>query len=245
VKKLLLASAAAFAIASSANAADMSVPYKAVPVAYPVSTWTGCYIGAQVGHGWSHMDLSDTSPGSATAILAPNGGDVTVANGGSLFGGQVGCDYQFYGSFVAGVQASAVGADMSNTVLEPFFGSTLYAKTDSITDVTARLGMTWGQALLYAKGGGAWVHNQYEVYGLTSTNDTASGWVVGGGIEWTFSPNWTAFVEYDHYDFGTKTVGFPAGSFSFAGSIGAGLVDIKQDIDTVKIGANYRFNLWR
>jgi outer membrane immunogenic protein len=245
VKKVLLLSVASVVIANSAYAADISLPYKAPPAAYPVASWTGCYIGAQAGWGWSHTDLSDNSPGSATAILAPNGGTVGVNNSGGLFGGQVGCDYQFASAFVAGVQASGVGTDISSTTVEPFFGGNMYAKTDSITDVTGRLGVTWGQALLYAKGGGAWAHNEYQVYGLTSANDTASGWVVGGGLEWSLSSNWTAFVEYDHYSFGTKTVAFPAASFAFAGSINAGLVDIKQDIDAVKIGANYHFNFWR
>jgi outer membrane immunogenic protein len=245
VKKFLLASVAAVVFAGSANAADMSLPFKAPPVGYPAFSWTGCYLGAQAGWGWSHTNLSDNSPGSATAILAPNGGTVGVSDSGGLFGGQVGCDYQFASNFVAGVQASGAGANMNNTVIEPFFGSNLFAKTDSITDVTGRLGMTWGQALLYAKGGGAWVHNQYSVYGLTSASDTAMGWVAGAGIEWALGANWTAFVEYDHYDFGTKTVAFPAASFAFVGSISAGLVDIKQDIDAVKVGANYRFNFGR
>ncbi len=229
-----------------AGAADMAVPSynKAPPVAYVAPAWTGCYVGAQVGYGWSHTDLSDTSPGSATAILAPGGGTVSASNPGTMFGGQVGCDYQFASSFVVGLQASAVGTDMSNTIIEPYFGSTLWTKTDSIMDVTGRLGWVLGPALLYAKGGGAWVRNEYEIYNLTSSTDTTSGWVVGGGLEWAFSSNWTGFVEYDHYDFGTKSLGFPA-SASFVGSINAGQVDIKQTIDAVKVGANYRFNFWR
>ena len=35
------------------------------------------------------------------------------------------------------------------------------------------------------------------------TNRTRTGWTVGVGTEWKFAPNWSAFVEYNHADFGT------------------------------------------
>ncbi len=243
MKNFVISAVAAIGIAGTAHAADMSMPYKAAP-AYPVFSWTGCYAGAQVGWGWSRADLSDNAPGSATAILAPNGGTVRFTDGGVQFGGQAGCDYQFASNFVAGIQASAVGSDISATGIEPYFGGQMYGRTKSIADVTGRLGMTWGTALLYAKGGGAWVDNEYQIYNLTTANTSATGWVVGAGIEMPIASNWTGFVEYDYYSFGTKTVAFPAAN-TFVGSINAGLVDIKQDIAAVKIGANYRFSFGR
>jgi hypothetical protein len=84
-------------------------------------------------------------------------------------------------------------------------------------------------ATLYAKGGAAWVRNNYNdiqvagscafcATGLNnidaSTNVTQLGWTVGIGLEYMFPPNWSVFVEYDYLDFGTAHVffGFPAGS---------------------------------
>ena len=32
---------------------------------------------------------------------------------------------------------------------------------------------------------------------------TRTGWTVGVGSEWKFAPNWSAFVEYNHADFGS------------------------------------------
>ena len=32
---------------------------------------------------------------------------------------------------------------------------------------------------------------------------TRTGWTVGVGSEWKFGPNWSAFVEYNHADFGS------------------------------------------
>ena len=45
--------------------------------------------------------------------------------------------------------------------------------------------------------------------------DQRTGWTVGGGIEWAFWNNWSAKVEYDFYDFGTRSVTL-AGTFAGA-----------------------------
>jgi outer membrane immunogenic protein len=53
-----------------------------------------------------------------------------------------------------------------------------------------------------------------------------------------FAPQWTAFVEYNHMDFGTKNMNFyyvVDGSFDYTESV-------KQSVDTVVVGANWRFN---
>ena len=70
----LLALATIGLAASQASAADL--PRKApayVPPAPPPITWTGCYIGANVGGIFAHIGVTDVatgSSGSRTAILA-------------------------------------------------------------------------------------------------------------------------------------------------------------------------------
>src|SRR5437868_2816519 len=59
-------------------------------------------------------------------------------------------------------------------------------------------------------GGGAWVREHYSVidqtFGINSTaQSTRSGWVAGGGWEYSFLPSWSAFVEYNYIDIGTKS----------------------------------------
>src|SRR6266704_5539212 len=99
MKKLLLGSAAlvVLAICGPAWAADM--PRKApaatpaVAPAAPAVTWTGCYVGGNIGGGWALKDLANPSSNPE------NPGDrVTAALGGFVGGGQIGCDYQFSGS---------------------------------------------------------------------------------------------------------------------------------------------------
>ena len=79
--------------ASQASAADL--PRKApvyVPPPPPL-TWTGCYIGANVGGAWGRFTLE-----------GPFGGEVDRSTNNASFvgGGQIGCDYQFAGGWVIG-----------------------------------------------------------------------------------------------------------------------------------------------
>src|ERR1700674_5637915 len=95
MKKILLAgvATAAVAVAAPASAADLRMPVKAAPIAAPAPyfSWTGCYIGAHIGWGWGNKDFANaTSGGSAEFNL--NG---TVDQSGAIFGGQLGCNYQF------------------------------------------------------------------------------------------------------------------------------------------------------
>jgi outer membrane immunogenic protein len=256
MKKLLLAgtSAAAIAISGAAGAADM--PLKAAPYSAPVPvySWTGCYAGAHVGWGWGTSTFSD--PGTAH-VAAPSGTAVTIITtpvsgsadqSGGVFGGQVGCDYQFGSNFVIGISGSVAGAniDGSGSYVVPAgssFGvsSSIDAKTDFLADVSGRLGVTWGQALIYGKGGVAWSHNRYGTVfdGLSFTaSDTATGALAGAGVEWKFAPNWSAFVEYNHYFFDSKAVNFTALDFVSISST----ANVKQDLDAVKVGVNYRFD---
>ena len=111
-----------------------------------------------------------------------------------------------------------------------------------LASVTGRVGYSWDRFLGYVKGGGAWVRDNYSQYSTAGTlidvaSETRSGWTVGVGGEYAFAPNWSAFVEYDYYGFGTRTVPFAvAGTGVFAFN-----EDIRQSINVVKIGVNWRF----
>jgi outer membrane immunogenic protein len=259
MKKLLVCTAAIGIMAGcSAYAADMGVPaYKAPVVAAP--TWTGCYVGGNLGWGWGQTNFTDASPNNLLFDGFPDGGFVDehglqrtagLSSSGVMFGGQVGCDYQFGNNFVIGISGSAAGADINsgNANANPFSESNTIqsAKTDFLADISGRLGFTYGQALFYGKGGVAWVHNQYAMGffddgGILTANNTNTGAVVGGGIEWAFAPNWSAFAEYDHYFFRQQTLNFSGQeNFEEEETLSA-LVNVKQSIDTVKLGVNYRF----
>lgn len=212
MKKLLLASAAfaLIAVASQASAADLAArPYTKAPamMAAPIYNWTGFYFGGHIGGAF---------PGNTNNAL---GGS---SDGTFMGGAQVGYDMQFAPSWVFGVEANYSWLSTSSSFNNRGLGS-----------VTGRLGYTWGSpALLYVKGGYAWADSQFT-NGFTG-NGGRDGYTVGAGLEYMFTPSWSAKVEYQYYDFGTANFVTPT---TFAPG------NFKNDEHTVKAGLNYRFNL--
>src|SRR5205807_7006134 len=115
MKKILLGSVATGALvaAGSASAADLGPrpAYKAAPMVAPVPvfSWTGCYVGAHGGWGWSKNNLTEdatqfrfsafvqsTRGGNSSfqnSALRKVHGASTIDTSGAIFGGQIGCDY--------------------------------------------------------------------------------------------------------------------------------------------------------
>jgi outer membrane immunogenic protein len=249
--------------AGSAFAADLPfrMPVKAPPntLAAPVAyIWTGCSIGGHVGTGLSRNDFSDPSG----LTVAPPGETIkTSGRAGFLAGVQAGCDYQFAGNWVIGIGGDISWANIGDHANDPFFQGKnggpipLTSKTDALASVTGRIGYALDNVLLYTKGGAAWAHDRYSVSNLSSLgnslcftdtfvacNSTATsdrlGWTVGVGLEWAVAPNWTVLAEYDHYGFSNKTL-----AFSDPNATDVALLNVKQSIDVVKIGINYRWSL--
>jgi len=251
MKKLMLASAAlgALTIAGPLMAADLParMPYKAPPPPpIPYFSWTGCYIGGHVGGAWSNRSFDNdnfvfaTPLGTATQF----GGNRGFDSSGWLGGGQAGCQWQIT-SVVFGIEGDGSWTGLRGSATDPLFLTSFDAKTEVIYDVTARLGWAWDRWLVYAKGGGAWAQEKFTVddpvFGSFSDSFTRNGWVIGGGVEWAFWENWSAKLEYLHYDFGGRT-------FAFNGAFGGGAFafnsELQQRIDTVKFGINWRFYPW-
>ena len=65
---------------------------------------------------------------------------------------------------------------------------------------------------------------------MFDTSRTRTGWTVGVGSEWKFAPNWSAFVEYNHADFGTY------GGTCGGGVFGPVALNAKSDADLVLFG---------
>jgi outer membrane immunogenic protein len=285
MKKLLLTGVAASALmlGHSANAADLQPALKAPPA--PVWSWTGCFVGAQVGWGWQRNKLNQTQfntfSSGATVVIDSSASNGHVDSSGAIFGGQVGCDYQFAGGFVVGVQGTFLGTDINGLSQDPhngvkqtvnpplagfvgttFGGGSIGVRTRNLEAITARLGWTgWSpQTLIYVRGGGAWVDTQLDMraaatgfpaggtFPAAAIFDTRySGWTVGGGFEWMVANNWSAFVEYNFYDFKSKNL-FAVGGTPHVGpgvNISGRTLDSDVTISTVSIGVNYRFNWGR
>jgi opacity protein-like surface antigen len=223
--------------ASAVPVMPTKAPYRAAPM-----NWTGFYVGGHLGGGWSRDRWSDPFPTAAGNIAGF--GDFTRANG-PLAGGQIGADVQF-GAWVLGVQADYAWADLhgENTCFSGLGGVNCQRVVNNLGTATVRVGYAWDRALAYVKGGGAWVGTTYDInantgvlaLGYGSTKVTRGGWTVGGGVEYALTDNWTTTVEYDHVDISSSTVPFPT-----VAVINAQSIAVKQWIDMLKVGVNYRF----
>lgn len=216
--------------AGGARAADM--PAKAPVLAPPVAAqWTGVYVGAFVGGLWGDKDWRE--------IVGPvPGGIIHPRYSGVIGGAQLGVNYQI-NQWVLGVEAdwgwtNAEGSTgcISNAAIS------CGVELRSVATVSGRVGYAFDRVLLYVKGGGAWVREDYPVapgrpFAITLAN-TRDGWLMGGGLEYGFGPNWSAKAEYNYLDLGTDRL-------NFAGAI----EDITQRAHVAKLGLNYRFAGWR
>jgi outer membrane immunogenic protein len=228
MKRVTTLAALALAVAITASpalAADM--PVKA-PVSVAVSpSWTGCYLGGNVGYGWARKQWSLSPAGIDEGSDNPNG---------LLGGGQIGCDYQT-GVWVFGIQGMFDWASLKADHLAPVIGPPVTNSTNIpwLATLTGRLGYAVNpNALLYVKGGGAWVKDKH-VSASTQTESadvSRSGWTIGGGLEYMVAPNWALFIEYDYMDFGTKTTTFTPSLDTFS---------IKQNVQAVLVGLNWRW----
>src|SRR5439155_214718 len=85
---------------------------------------------------------------------------------------------------------------------------------DAFGLVTGQVGYAVNNVLLYVKGGGAVVSDKYTGFNnligatIDSNNDVRWGGVVGVGLEYGFTPNWSAAIAYDHLFMGNRTRDF-------------------------------------
>jgi outer membrane immunogenic protein len=116
--------------------------------------------------------------------------------------------------------------------------------------VTGRIGgVVADRALVYVKGGAAWLHTSHTLdlapgvgagtgFSVSSDSTTVGG-LLGMGVEYAFSPNWSAFIEYDYMSFDRKTM--PLDFTQLVGAPTIANVDVKNKLSIAKIGLNYKF----
>ena len=144
----------------------VAAPAPMAPAA-PQPTWTGPFIGAQVG--WGRTTFDETPLGD-------------FDDDGEVYGAQLGYDVEF-GGFVLGGELSYLQAE-----LEPDEED---IELERAVRLLGRGGFSLGRTLIYAKGGGAWLDG---TTGDDGADDLA--WVAGGGVEHLVTDSISAGLEY-------------------------------------------------
>lgn len=216
----------------TALAADLPAraPYSPPPaVVVPAYNWTGIYLGVNGGYGWGRQD--------PLSLLTTQYDQVNTDMDGWTVGGTFGAQIQS-GHVVLGVEGDINWANIKGTatVRPTIFGNpaaftaALTAEATSVSTVRVRVGYAVQNWMLYGTGGVALVNGKTTaslsgvacgtVGNLPCSGDAMRvGVAAGGGLEYGFTPNWSAKAEYVW--------------------VGAALNDANLNI--VRGGINYRF----
>lgn len=190
----------------------------------PVLTWTGMYVGLNLGGGW--LDQYSHGHWLAPLSIAPN-------TGGVVGGAQVGYNFQFTPLFVAGLETDFQGSSVGSAD-QPFGASRSVGWFGTLRG-RAGASLLNSQLLLYGTGGFAYGDLRLNYGWLGSQARTGTGWTAGGGVEYAFLPNWSAKVEYLYANIGADYGPTFAAPFVIE-------TEQRAHLNTVRAGVNYRFN---
>jgi outer membrane immunogenic protein len=212
----------------------------------------------------------------ATAAAGLTTGIPVGSQKGIIGGGQFGYNFQS-GRFVAGFEADiqglsgrATGTSVTAVTVDTIPVNATLTATNSVNwlgTVRGRIGIAaTPNFLIYGTGGLAYggVNSSTGINqafsgpingvgtSLASGNfsETRVGWTAGAGGEWMFTSNWSAKIEYLHYDLGSANYGTPVNNFATAGvfaPLGTFFYTLGQNSSTnfrgdiVRVGINYKF----
>jgi outer membrane immunogenic protein len=242
-------------------------PFYPPPAAVRVYNWTGCYLGTQLGGAFADNNSNGQLAGflfnvkdGATAVTAGGqaGCDLQVARNW-VIGAQIDGDWT---NLVAsqGLTGST-GVPPSGKL--DLLGNLVF-KANALATATGRVGYAVNfdsmAGLFYVKGGGAFINYDNSSFngratlctvfdpakGCTGTSINSAvafgapsanrfGWTIGVGTEWAIVDHWSVFGEWDYLNFGMHNLTF---TDQFLGST---QIAVKQQINEVKLGINYRF----
>lgn len=219
---------AAIVASSAAFAADLGGG-RAAPSAV---NWTGFYAGANVGYAGGRTSATDEGPIPEYVL----GRKFSFLTNEASVGLQTGYNIQF-GAVVFGPEVDVGTFGVRGSA--PYFPTQpdTYIIGRASYDVTtrARVGYAFEQALVYATGGAIFTdaHDQlFSFSNVQSPNAAAkAGWVIGGGVEYALTPQWSIKGEYLHYDLGDMTVT----------TSNAVNYKVSNAGDMARIGLNFRF----
>jgi outer membrane immunogenic protein len=247
MRKILLAGVALASLMVPALAADLpsrkEAPVYVAPA--PVFSWTGFYLGADIG-----ASFASTSLDPVLSYNYYNWGNRSLNTSGFMGGGYLGYNYQVNQNFVLGVEGDFQGTTNGKSVTSyesaGMMSGTWTARANMgwLGAINGRLGIAADRALFYVIGGAAWAGANsslswsdgfYWVGG--STSKTLSGFDVGAGVEYAFTPNWVGRVEYRYYDFGNYNLNIPLtlGPYLDPGRL-------STSVNTVRVGLAYLFS---
>jgi len=233
IRKFALAATALVTITGTAFAADL--PSRKAPPVYapppPIFTWTGVYIGGQIGYAWGRNNTVLPLTAATTVVARSN-------PEGVVGGAHVGYNYQVQ-QFVFGLEGDVEGTSFSKSVLAVPPGTTIGTRIPVQGSVRGRIGYAFDRTLFYATGGVAFASIQNSFAGgitpYFSNSNGRVGWTVGGGVEYAVTNNWSVRGEYRYSDFGHNSTFITGTAFTPRSHVTE---------HAVRVGFSYKFDMY-
>jgi outer membrane immunogenic protein len=255
-------------LASPVLAADMSAPLSppVAPAFSWTGVYFGLnagWVGADnsmINQATPGADPAVPVPELATLAALSTGGLSIGSKSGFIGGAELGYNYQI-NNWVAGIEADIQGiagqaVNGSIITASGTITSTLTGSMDTrwLGTLRGRLGFLPTPTLLvYGTGGLAYG----EVAATTSLSQSdpsisfsgggtggdgftqlVAGWTAGGGVEWMFAQNWSAKLEYLHYDLGTTSFTWVATDSNIGGVYQNETTSVHNQGNIVRVGLN-------
>lgn len=237
LRAVLLAAVTAVGLDAAALAADLptKMPIKAPPlVGY---SWDGFYVGGYYGTALGNQTGSTPDFG----VTGSHTGQTNINAYGAALGLTAGYNWQFAPHWLVGLEGEFGYLNIKRSEVEFNDNTQIGLKTDWYGTARARFGYVTGPSLLYATGGGAFVHSRDEFGGNLSTqfstqsSKTTASWTAGYGVETKLSRAWSAKTEYLFIDGGNNDfIANPRGTAGVPSTF-------DHSYHLVKTGLNYKF----
>jgi len=272
MKKFALGAVALLALAAPAIAADLAprTAYVKAPAYEPTYNWSGFYLGANAGGGWSHSSASTTTLdpsllyfGNSSTVAIAGVGAQGLSSSGFTGGLTLGYNWQS-GDAVVGIESdfdyfgnkgSASGTAVYPCCAPSTFTVNSAVSTDWLFTLRPRVGLASSNWLFYVTGGLALTQLKGN-FSFTDTfasatesgafSRTRAGWTIGGGAEYALLNGWSVKAEYLYVDFGsvaTTSNNLSALLYGIPSVISVQTFTHAADLHSniVRAGLNYKF----
>ena len=217
-----------------ATALAISSAFVAAPAM--AGDWEGGYVGLHAGWADGDRDTTYGVPPPFGPFYAKNG----YGQSGALAGLQLGYNFELNPKWVLGLKADWSWSDVDGSGSFPLggFPASGSGNYDWLASTTVRLGyLVNNKFMLFADGGLAFGGFEFSSTSGYNFNESRSGWTLGIGGEYRFTPRASMSFQYNYYDFGSDknsgTITFPA-ALPFVSKADA-------DMNVFKLGFNYKF----
>ncbi len=212
------------AATSCASAADVPYPGGA-PATYdypPAFTWSGFYLGVNVGFGFGDFN----GYGANYLGQSPIGGALGLTGG---------YNYQS-GNLLAGVEGDFAWSHISDETTYPRPGVSASGTIQNITTIRGRVGYAMDRILVFGTAGYAGANirgvlNNVLYPAVADQTYYANGFALGLGVEYAITPKISAKAEYLYTSLGSNTYFNNTPNVSTAGA----------NINLLRAGVNYKF----